>query len=72
MNETFPTFTLDGAYYALSELTQRVRETLLSIRIVEAKLQHLQGEMAVSQTAYVAYAPILNAELEQLAAAEKE
>jgi hypothetical protein len=31
-----------------------------------------KGEMAVSQTAYVAYAPILNAELEQLAAAEKE
>jgi hypothetical protein len=72
MHETSPTITLDCAAYAVSDLTQTARDTLQSIRFVEAKLQQLRGEMAVSQTAYVAYARALNVELEQLASAEAE
>ena len=70
MDETTPTITLDGASYAVSELTQTARDTLQSIQFVEAKLQQLQGELAVSQTAHVAYARALKAELEQRAPAE--
>lgn len=72
MDETIPTITLDDASYAVSDLTQMARETLQSIRFVEAKLQQLQGELAVSQTAHVTYARVLKAELEQLAPAETE
>lgn len=70
MDETTPTITLDGASYAVSDLTQTARDTLQSIRFVEAKLRQLQGELAVSQTAHVTYARVLKAELEQLSPAE--
>ena len=72
MDETTPTITLDGTTYAVSDLTQVARDMLQSIQFVGAKLQQLQGEMAVSQTAHVAYARALKAELEQLAPAEAE
>jgi len=62
--------TLDGTSYAVSDLTQAASATLQSIRFVEARLQQLQGELAVSQTAHVAYARALKAELEQQAPAE--
>jgi hypothetical protein len=69
-DETKPTITLDGMTYAVSDLTQTAHDTLQSIRFVEARLQQLQGELAVSQTAHVAYARALKAELEQQPPAE--
>ena len=69
-DETKPTITLDGMSYAVSDLTQTAHDTLQSIRFVEARLQQLQGELAVSQTAHVAYARALKAELEQHPPAE--
>lgn len=67
INETTPTITLDGATYAVLELTQTARDTLQSIQFVEAKLQQLQGKLAVLQTAHA-----LKAKLEQLASVEAE
>jgi len=72
MDETTPTITLDGASYSVSDLTQTARDTLQSLQFVEANLQQLQGEMAVSQTAHVAYARALKAELEQQDAKEQK
>jgi hypothetical protein len=69
-DETPPTITLDGASYAVSDLTQTARDTLQSLAFVEAKLGQLQGELAVSQTAHVAYARALKSELELQASAE--
>ena len=69
-DETTPTITLDGASYAVSDLTQTARDTLAVDPFVEAKLRQLQGELAVSQTAHVTYARALKAELEQQAPAE--
>jgi hypothetical protein len=69
-DEIKPTITLDGASYAVSDLMQTAHDTLQSIRFVEARLQQLQGELAVSQTAHVSYARALKAELEQQAPAE--
>ena len=70
MDETTPTITLDGASYSVSDLTQTARDTLQSLQFVEVKLQQLQGELAVSQTAHVTYARALKAELEQQPPAE--
>jgi len=64
-DETTPTITLDGAGYAVSDLTQPARDTLQSLQFVEARLRQLRGEMAVSQTAQVAYARALKVELDQ-------
>ena len=69
-DETTPTITLDGASYAVSDLTRTARDTLQSIQFVEAKLRQLQGELAVSQTAHVTYARSLKAELAPQAPAE--
>jgi Family of unknown function (DUF6447) len=59
------TLTFDGKVYAANDMSQVARDTLISIQFVEARLQQLQGEMAVSQTAHVAYARALKAELAQ-------
>ena len=67
-----PTITLDSASYPVSDLTQAARDTLQSIQFVEAKLQQLQAELAVCQTAHVACARTLKAELEQKASLETE
>lgn len=61
------TLNLDGTLYAVDQLSMEAKQTLVSLGFVEARLQQLQGEMAVSQTAHVAYARALKAELEALA-----
>ena len=65
MNDTNSTLTLDGQIYAMSDLPQVAHDTLVSLQVVEVRLQQLRGEMAVSQTAHVAYARALKAELAQ-------
>ena len=57
--------TLDGEIYAVTDLPKVVRDTLGSLQFVEARLQQLRGEMAVSQTAHVAYVRALNVALAQ-------
>jgi hypothetical protein len=59
------TLTLDGQRYAVTDLPQVAHDTLASLQFVEGRLQQLRGEMAVSQTAHVAYARALKAELAQ-------
>ena len=65
MNDTNQTLTLDGQLYAFADLPHVAHDTLASIQFVEARLQQLRGEMAVSQTAHVDYARALKAELDQ-------
>jgi hypothetical protein len=65
VNDTNQTLTLDGQLYAFADLPPVAHDTLASIQFVEARLQQLRGEMAVSQTAHVAYARALKAELAQ-------
>lgn len=65
MHDNKQTLTLDGQIYAVTDLPQVARDTLVSLQFVEARLQQLRGEMAVSQTAHVAYARALKAELAQ-------
>ena len=65
MNDTSDTLTLDGQLYAFADLASVARDTLISLQFIEARLQQLRGEMAVSQTAHIAYARALKAELAQ-------
>lgn len=55
MDETNSTIMQDGVTFAVTDLTQVARASLLWIQLVEAKLQQSQGEMAVSQTTDVSY-----------------
>jgi hypothetical protein len=64
--------TLEGVTYELSSLPKTAIDTLVSVQFVETRLQQLQAELAVCQTAHVAYARSLKAELEQKAPVETE
>lgn len=66
MTQEIRSLVLDGATYELTSLPKTALDTLVSLQFVEARLQQLQGEMAVCQTAHVAYARSLKAELEAL------
>jgi len=63
--DTNQKLTLDGQLYAFADLPPVAHDTLASIQFVEMRLQQLHDEMAVSQTAHVAYARALKAELDQ-------
>jgi hypothetical protein len=65
VNDNQQTLTFDGQIYAMSDLLPVARDTLILIQFVKARLRQLQGEIAVSQTAHVAYARALKAELAQ-------
>ena len=65
MDDKAALLTLEGYQYALADLTQVARDQLGSFQFVEARLRELHDEMAVSQTAHVAYARALKAELDQ-------
>lgn len=72
MTQKMKSLTIEGATYELSLLPKTVLDTLLSLQFVETRLQQLQAELAVCQTAHVAYARSLKAELEQQAPVETE
>jgi len=65
VNDNQHTLMLDGQIYDMLGLPQVARDTLISLQFVEVRLQQLRGEMAVSQTAHVAYARSLKSELAQ-------
>jgi hypothetical protein len=65
MDDNAASLTLEGYQYALAELPQLAQEAVKSLQFVEVRLRELHDEMAVSQTAHVAYARALKAELEQ-------
>ena len=63
MNEQAAIITLDGRSHAVADLPDAARDVVISLQFVQARMQQLQGELAVSQTAHVAYARALKAEL---------
>lgn len=65
MDDKAALLTLEGKSYTISDLSVVARDQLVSLQFVEARLRVLHDEMAVSQTAHVAYARALKAELEQ-------
>jgi hypothetical protein len=72
MDKAKPTIALDGLTYALADLPQLAQEVVKSFQFVETRLQQLQGELAISQTAHVAYESALKVELEQLTGQQPE
>lgn len=54
--------TIDGVEYNLDDISDKAKEHLLSIQFVDAKLQQLSNEWAVSDTARIGYTNALKAE----------
>ena len=55
--------TIDDVEYNLDDISDKAKEHLLSIQFVDEKLQQLNSEWAVSDTARIGYTKALKAEL---------
>jgi len=49
------TVSIDNVDYSLSELSQEAQAQLLSIQAVDRRIANLQEELAILQTARIAY-----------------
>ncbi len=57
------TVTIDGAEYKRSELSENAIAQLGNLQFVDIQLQQLQNELAVADTARIAYTRALKNEL---------
>ena len=58
--------TIDDVEYKLEDLSDSAKEQLMNIQFVDAQLQQLNNEWAVSDTARIGYTNALKAELEKI------
>ena len=55
--------TIDGAEYELAKLSEEAKEQIANIQFVDSRIQQLQNEWAVSDTARIGYSNELSKEL---------
>ena len=61
---------IDGVEYKLDDLSDNAKAQIANIQFVDAQLQQLNNEWAVSDTARIGYANALKAELAKLEVSE--
>ena len=57
---------IDGKEYSLSELSDNARAQVANLQFVDAQIQQLNNEWAVSDTARIGYTNALKSELEKI------
>ena len=62
--------TIDDSEYKLDDLSNNAKAQLASIQFVDAQLQQLNNEWAVSDTARIGYTNALKAELNKIEISE--
>ena len=65
-DETAKKVTIDDVEYKLDELSDNAKAQLGNIRFVDAQLQQLNNELAVSDTARIGYTNALKGELSKI------
>ena len=58
-----PKITIDDIYYNTEDLTENGKAQLASLQFLEGQMQKIRQEVAVYQTAQVAYGQALKAEI---------
>jgi multidrug resistance efflux pump len=61
-----PLITIDERQYELDLLSSTTKEQLASLQFVDAEIQKLQAQLAVYQTARMAYSNALKASLPKM------
>ena len=61
-----PLITIDGRQYELDLLSSTAKEQLASLQFVDTEIQKLQAQLAVYQTARMAYSNALKAALPKM------
>ena len=69
-DENAQKITIDDVEYNLKDLSDDVKAQLANIQFVDAQLQQLNNEWAVSDTARIGYTNALKAELAKIEASE--
>ena len=57
------TVTINGTEYALSSLNEEARTQLQMVKITDEEIRRLQAQLAIAQTARLAYGKALQAQL---------
>ena len=65
-----PKITVDNVEYNTEDLTDNGKSQVASLQFVDAQIKKLKAELAVYQTAKVAYTNALKAELDKLSTAK--
>ena len=55
--------TIDGKSYDMMSMSDAAKQQLANIQATDSEIQRLQIQMAIAQTARVAYAAALNSQL---------
>lgn len=58
--------TIDGKEYDTDTLSDQAKATIASLQFVDARMQQLRNELAIADTARIAYARALKGELEKV------
>ena len=58
--------TIDGKEYDTDTLSDQAKATIASLQFVDARIQQLRNELAIADTARIAYARALKRELEKV------
>ena len=64
--DTSPKINIYGAEYSVADMSDKAKEMLANIQFVDAQIQQLNNEWAVSDTARIGYTRALNAELAKI------
>ena len=64
------TVTIDGKEYSLNDLSDAAKEQLASVQFVDAQINQLNNEWAVSDTARIGYTNALKVELAKINSTE--
>jgi hypothetical protein len=59
------TITIDGRKYQFDRLSQLARDTIASLQFLEEQILQTQNELAVADTARMAYAAALTREMQK-------
>ncbi|CCK79582.1 DUF6447 family protein [Desulfobacula toluolica] len=57
------TLTIDGVDYNAADLSENAKNQIMNLRVTDQEIASLQQKLAIAQTARVAYANALKAEL---------
>lgn len=60
------TISIDGQTYAISSLNDQAKAQVQNLRATDAEAARLQAQMAITQTARIAYAKALKDELAKI------
>jgi lipid II:glycine glycyltransferase (peptidoglycan interpeptide bridge formation enzyme) len=60
------TITIDGVDYDTDTLSDQAKATIASLQFVDTQMQQLRNELAIADTARMAYARALKGELEKV------